>query len=463
MAFVIAAPASSNGKTLLSLLLCSWAIKKGKSLQAFKVGPDYLDPQLLSSVTKLPCRNLDPVLCGQEWVINNFNHFASSTDFSLVEGVMGLFDGIGSSTKGSTAEIAKLLNLQVVLVVKANGQAGSIAALIKGFKDFDPKLNISGVVLNNVNSNRHKELLTEALSKISIKVLGCIPQNDNLIIENEDLGLKPAHEITNFNSLIDIWSSLAEKYLQVNYFEELLKKPNKLEYPKSMLIKKENKLLSKEKIEIAIAQDKIFHFRYPETKECLKEIGFNLIDWKLSDDKAIPSKAKLLIIPGGFPEQFAEEISQCKRSLNSIRDFSKKNLIYAECGGMLILGKLLTDKNGLEFPMANLLPFTAKQGKLKVGYRDIKCISDGLISKKGDILTGHEFHKWEIKPLTKNNIDTQFLKHNKELYYPWETKGWGVESTEEGWCNKYLHASWIHLHWPSSPSILKNITNKLNS
>ena len=168
MAFVIAAPSSGAGKTLLSLILSSWVSYKGKTIQTFKVGPDYLDPQQLSLVSKRPCRNLDLILSGRNWVEDSFYGFSNSAEFTLIEGVMGLFDGLGSSRKGSTADIARLLDLPVVLIVDAKGQAASLASSVKGFRDEDKHLKIAGVVLNNVSTLRHQKLLVEVLRNINI-------------------------------------------------------------------------------------------------------------------------------------------------------------------------------------------------------------------------------------------------------------------------------------------------------
>ncbi|AAQ00171.1 MULTISPECIES: cobyrinate a,c-diamide synthase [Prochlorococcus] len=460
MAFVIAAPASSNGKTLLSILIASWARRNGESTQTFKIGPDYLDPQLLSAVTERPCRNLDTILCGKNWVVNSFNLYGSAAEYAFIEGVMGLFDGIGSSDKGSTADIARLLNLPLLLVVDARGQAGSIAALVKGFKDFDHTLNIAGVVLNKVNSSRHKVLLTEALTKINVKVLGCLPKDDYLSIPSRSLGLQPAHEISNIEKLINTWASIAEKNLDFCSLRPLLKAPSQSNSLSNILFKNNLKNPRLKRTTIAIAEDKAFHFRYPETKECLEELGINLIKWQITQDSPIPKQAKGLIIPGGFPEQFAEEISQCKRSLNSIKEFLNNYPIYAECGGMLILGKSLSDTNEKKFPMAGILPFNAKEGKLKVGYRKLTAISNSLISNKGDLINGHEFHRWKLDINGSNDLDITkkepMIQSSMNLYSPWEIRGWGIDTRQEGWSNKNFHASWIHLHWASSPSILQN-------
>ena len=175
MACVIAAPASGSGKTLVSLAITSWARKREMSLQPFKVGPDYLDSQLLAAAAGRPCRNLDTVLCGDGWVRACFHCHAPRADLALIEGVMGLFDGVGSSQEGSTADVALLLNLPVILVIDANGQVQSLAALVCGFRDRKPELKLAGVVVNRVTSKRHGQLLEEVLNGIGMPMLGCLP------------------------------------------------------------------------------------------------------------------------------------------------------------------------------------------------------------------------------------------------------------------------------------------------
>ena len=193
MSCIISSTSSHSGKTLLSLILSSWVKSIKKTVQTFKVGPDYLDPQQLSAVSNKACRNLDLILSGENWVKDSFNHFGGLTDFSLIEGVMGLFDGIGSSSKGSTAELAKVLSLPIVLIIDARGKAASLAALIKGFKEHDKELKIAGIVLNNVQSSRHEKILLEVLNQINIKPLGFLPRCEDLYLPSRHLGLAPVH------------------------------------------------------------------------------------------------------------------------------------------------------------------------------------------------------------------------------------------------------------------------------
>ena len=459
MACVIAAPASGSGKTLLSLLLASWARHRKLKLQSFKVGPDYLDPQQLSAVSQKPCRNLDLILCGSHWVRENFYKFSEAAELVLVEGVMGLFDGVGSSSEGSTAALAHFLELPIVLVVDARGQAASLAALVKGFRDQDPRLQLAGVVLNHVNSLRHKTLLAEVLETIDVKMLGCMPNNPQLNLTTRHLGLAPAHEIEDLEERIRRWALLAEINLDLKTFEKLLKPPKNTNRQASQIIESDKKRITLNLNPIAIAEDQAFHFRYPETKEYLEELGIPCLKWKPIEDEPIPKEAKGLIIPGGFPEQYSEQISKCKRSMRELRVFFGSRPIYAECGGMLMLGETLSDFNGHKYSMAGLLPFHAQKGILKVGYRNIKSKIDSPIVKKDDELIGHEFHRWEliVKKSSPNSINNFGSNDRGKKVNPlWEVKGWETKKIEEGWGNKMFHASWIHLHWPSSPKILES-------
>ena len=442
MACVISAISSNSGKTLLSLLLISWLKSINKTVQTFKVGPDYLDPQQLTAVSKKACRNLDLILSGESWVKENFNYFGGLTDYSFVEGVMGLFDGIGSSSKGSTAELAKILSLPVVLIVDARGKAASLAALINGFKEHDKELKIAGVVLNNVQTPRHEKILLEVLDQINIKSLGSLPSCKDLYLPARNLGLAPAHEILDLEIKIKKWASIAKDHLNIESFRTLLLSPESNKKTINLLQKKKSEVFHP----IAIAEDEAFHFRYQETKELLEGNGMPTITWKPLENEQIPKEAKGLIIPGGFPEQHANQLSNSTISLNSIKMFSKKFPIYAECGGMMLLGKSIFDLEGREHAMAGILPFKAKKGNLKIGYREATTKNNSPITTPGNKLIGHEFHRWEI-------INESY---NSSINKLWDIKGWNMEIKNEGFCNHLIHASWIHLHWASSPLILEN-------
>ena len=466
MPCIIAAPSSGSGKTILSLILTAWATSHNKSIQTFKVGPDYLDPQQLSAVAKKTCINLDVLLSGKRWVNETFYKYGKLADYSLIEGVMGLFDGIGSTSEGSTADLAISLDLPIILVVEAKGQAASLAPLVKGFRDECKKLNFAGVVVNKVNTFRHKQLLEEVLRQVGVKMLGAIPHNKELIIPQRHLGLAPVNEMKNLEERLKSWASIAESSLKMKDLEVLLKSSHTLYSTYHIKhANKEKKKILLEPSPIAIAEDNAFHFRYQETKEKLEELNMPTIRWSPMNDEEIPKEAKGLIIPGGFPEIHAEQLSYSLKSLESLRSFFNTHPIYAECGGMLLLGETLTDLEGNSHKMSGILPFKSKKSNLKVGYRRLKSLDNSLILEKNDNLIGHEFHKWEIYPSDSLKlVDSYNYNHlvHELIKHPWEIKGWGVDPLIEGWSNRLLHASWIHLHWPSSPKILELWAKKVN-
>ena len=438
MAAVIAAPSSGSGKTLLCLALLSWAQQRGQRIQPFKVGPDYLDAQLLSQASGLACRNLDLNLCGETWVQHAFHGYGGASDLTLVEGVMGLFDGIGSSETGSTADVARLLGLPVVLVLDAGGQAASLAALVRGFRDHDPRLVIAGVVLNKVSSPRHRELLGEVLDRMEMPLLGCLPRTEALALPGRHLGLAPAHELKNPEQRRQAWAALANEHLAMERLEPLLQAPRPGPLPLAKM-----PAVQGQPLPVALASDAAFHFRYQETGELLEHMGMPVLRWSPLADEAIPADAKGLILPGGFPEQHAAQLSSCERSLKSLRAFVRQRPIYAECGGMLLLGERLTDLGGISHSMAGLLPFTARRGPLRVGYRRLQARRDSPVVESGQKLVGHEFHRWELHT-NRRPSDRSVL---------WDIEGWKVHRRSEGWVDQTVHASWVHLHWASSTTI----------
>ena len=450
MSCIISAPATGNGKTTVSLLISSWAYSKGLNLQTFKVGPDYLDQQQLSSINHPICRNLDIFLSGEKWVKKTFIKYASKVDLSFVEGAMGLFDGLGPTDFSSTANVAKVLKLPIIFVVDARGKVASLLPMLRGFKDFDNKVKIKGIIFNNVNSERHKQLIIEVFKNEPIKILGFLPFNEKITISRGNLGLTSPRESGKTIDL-DYFANFAEMYLNITQIIELLKPPknekSKIEYS--------NLLKLKDNRPIAIAEDKIFHFQYPETKEYLTELGIPIISWNIYDDEEIPIDAKALIIPGGFPEKYAKHISSSKRSLNSLRNFYKRGFIYAECGGMMILGKSIEDQNGCQYEMGGVLPLKFKKGNLSVGYRYLKGKKNSLFLKDNQSLRGHEFHYWQIK--NDSFIFEKHLKRSSRFNPSWKIKSWGTKYIDEGLENKYIHASWIHLHFPSSTIATKNL------
>jgi cobyrinic acid a,c-diamide synthase len=440
MACLIAAPSSGSGKTLLTLSLIAWARQQGQSIQPFKVGPDYLDPQLLTAASGRPCRNLDLSLCGEDWVRGSFLRHGSTADLAVVEGVMGLFDGIGPSSDGSSAAVAAALQLPVVLVVDASGQAQSLAALVRGFQQHDPSLRLAGVVLNRVSSPRHRELLDAVLEGIDVPLLGSLPRNLSLELPSRHLGLAPAHELERLEGRLEAWASLAQEHLDLGALLPLLQPPSSRVPPLDSLNAEPPNGTSRSLLPVAVAQDAAFHFRYPEMQESLEALGMPVLSWSPLADEAIPEEATGLILPGGFPEQHAAALSECKQSLTALRHWFRQRPLYAECGGMLLLGQTLTDLEGRAHPMAGVLPFGARRGNLQVGYRQLTATADSLLLRKGERYVGHEFHRWSLETVGKEES-------------LWQVEGWRSQRREEGWNLNHVHASWVHLHWGGCSTI----------
>jgi cobyrinic acid a,c-diamide synthase len=374
-------------------------------------------------------------------------------EFSLIEGAMGLYDGLGSTTHSSTADVSKLLNAPVIFIVNARGQVASLLATVRGFKDFDSELSIVGIIFNNVNSDRHKKLINEVFKNEDIEILGFLPSDSKITLNKANLGLlSPLDDSKKID--VEYFANFAERNLDIFSLIKLLKSPKKKIVNSDSL--KDFKI-DKSK-PIAIAEDKIFHFQYPETKEFLSEIGIPLISWSIYDDEEIPNEVSSLIIPGGFPEKYADHISNSTKSLNSLRKFRKNGFIYAECGGMMILGDFIKDENGINHKMSGILPFGSKKSNLSVGYRYIEGLKDTPIIKQNQLVRGHEFHYWEIvNNLSK--LDLRKAEHQKKLFSPWKIKSWKTEYKDEGFFDEKLHASWIHLHLPSAPEVAKNFIN----
>jgi len=443
MACLIAAPSSGSGKTLLSLSLIAWARQQRFSLQPFKVGPDYLDPQILGACAGIPCRNLDLPLCGSDWVRSSFHGYGGRCDMALVEGVMGLFDGIGSSGEGSSAAVAKHLQLPVVLVVDAGGQARSLAAVVSGFRDLDSKVQLAGVVLNRVSTARHRLLLEEVLANIEVPCLGCLPQDPSLELPSRHLGLAPAHELNHLGLRLGEWAAIADQFLRMDVFQHLMAAPSPGSDPiQSVLMEAVEESRVQQPLPVAVAQDDAFHFRYPEMQDCLEALGMPMVSWHPLNDEPVPASAYGLVIPGGFPELHAQQLSSCRRSLLSLREWIQRKPLYAECGGMLMLGTSLSDGDGCSHDMAGVLPFRAERGSLQVGYRRLTATQDSLLLSEGDQWMGHEFHRWQLSEDAMGRWQPL-----------WQVEGWHIGSKEEGWALPTVHASWVHLHWASSSTI----------
>ncbi|MEO1131757.1 MAG: cobyrinate a,c-diamide synthase [Cyanobacteria bacterium J06639_1] len=429
MAIAIAAPASGSGKTTLTLAILAALKRRGHSVASFKVGPDYIDPTFHSAATGAPCRNLDPFLTSEAYVRRCFAHHCRNASAAVVEGVMGLFDGkAGTFGFASTAHVAKLLQLPVVLVLDAARMGNSAAAIAYGFQHFDPEVQIAGIICNRVGSPRHAEILTEAIAPLGIPFLGCIPPAPDIQLPSRHLGLIPADETDTLPDLFDRLSYLAETHLDWDRLLPLLAPP-----PSSRSELWDDLPEISGSPRIAVARDRAFNFYYADNLDLLTRLGAELVYFSpLADGFEIANTCDGLYLGGGFPELWAAGLSDQWRS----RPLREDIPIYAECGGLMVLGRSLRDLNGVAHEMAGRFPCDVTMTKkLTLGYRDAIARIDTPLLQAGDRVRGHEFHHSTCTPSPR------------PIYQ--------FERDREGWSNDLIHASYLHLHWGAQPFVVR--------
>lgn len=379
-AIVVAAPASGSGKTLLTLSLLRALRDRGLRVASAKVGPDHIDPRFHEAATGLPCFNLDPWAMSPGQIGGLMASLGQLADYIIIEGVMGLFDGPAGAS-GSTADLARLLGLPVVLVVDASHQAQSVAALVHGFSTFSRDIAVAGVILNRVASGRHDSLLRSALTALpAVQVLGTVRRIDSLALPSRHLGLVQAQE----NQLLE--SFLASAALTVAR-ETIL--DNLLTMMMTPVIRGENDaLLAPPAQRIAVAEDIAFSFAYPHLLHTWRRQGAEITLFSPLADEPAPASAEAVILPGGYPELHAGRLAANTGFLTSLRQ--SQALIYGECGGYMVLGDALVDAEGTAHAMAGLLPLTTSFAtrSLHLGYRKLQPVG-GLWTKP---LSAHEFH-----------------------------------------------------------------------
>lgn len=418
-AFLIGAPSSGSGKTTVTLGLLRALKNRGFDIQAFKSGPDYIDPKFHELATSNPSVNLDMFFSGEGEVKRIFQHYSKGSEISVVEGVMGLFDGY-DKIKGSSAELAKILELPIVLVVNAKGAAYSIAPLLYGYKNFDKSIHIAGVIFNNVRTETHYNILKEVAESIGISSFGYIPHRSDLSVPSRHLGLS-IDEKDCFSELADKLAVHISTYVNI----DLLLEKTKIT---SMELSEKEVLPPKKRIKIAIAKDEVFSFFYYENLRKLKDIG-ELIFFSPLNDCCLP-QVDYLFLPGGYPEFFLEKLSANTSMKQSIKAFAEKGgKIWAECGGMMYLCKGMIDTEGKTFDLANVIDLqaTMQQMKLTLGYRQF--------AYNGIDFRGHEFHYSSLLPNEGKSVCQIYNAKNGEV----NTKLFRYKNVLAGYTHIYLH------------------------
>ncbi len=426
-AIMVAGTGSGVGKTTVAMGLMSVLSKKYK-VQPFKVGPDFIDPGHHTQICGRQSRNLDSFIMGEYGVLETFWRASADSDFCIIEGVMGLFDGIDVTEIASSAHVAKILNVPVVLVVDVHGASRSIAATIRGFIEFD-KVNIQGIILNNVGSSRHTEIVKESLSSSGIKipVIGALPKSMEILIPSRHLGLHMAGE-NDYN--IKLLEEFIEKYIDIESVKTIASSftSTSMDF---------NDISEKSNVNIGIAMDSAFCFYYHDSFDAFRKSGAELIFFSPICDE-LP-QVDGLYIGGGYPELYAGEL-EASKTRHMIKKAADDGMpIYGECGALLYLNKgLEIDRN---YRMAGILGATSRMtDKLAaLGYTEAQVISDSPLAKKGKVIKGHEFHY----SVTECDRDARFVYKLK--------RGKGISNGMDGIMEHNTLASYMHTH-PASIS-----------
>lgn len=431
-ALLIAGTGSGVGKTTVALGLMA-ALSKKYNVQPFKVGPDFIDPSHHTYICNRPSRNLDSFIMGERGVLETFKRGSQGADFCIIEGVMGLFDGLDETEVASTAHIAKILNVPVVLVVNAHGVSRSIAALVKGFAEFD-RVNIQGIILNNAGSERHVKLIKDSLrgAGIEIPVIGALPQNPQVSIPSRHLGLHMAGEMNTpyLNTGTELLSGFIEKHIDIEAVKAIA---GNFTAPDVELNEPEGKF----NVKIGIAQDSAFCFYYQDSFDALRNLGAELIFFSPMHDEFPDVDG--IYLGGGYPELYAKEL-EASSTRSRIKKAAYDGMpIYGECGALLYLNESLeTDRT---YRMAGVLGASSMMtGKLQaLGYTEALAVADSPFAKKGKIIRGHEFHY----SVTECDRDARFAYELK--------RGKGIHAGKDGLMEHNAMASYMHTH-PASNS-----------
>ncbi|WP_353929946.1 cobyrinate a,c-diamide synthase [Okeanomitos corallinicola TIOX110] len=470
MPLIIAGERSGVGKTTVTLTLLSSLCRRGFKVQSFKVGPDYIDPMFHQYVTGLPCRNLDAVLTSESYIQKCFEIHSQECEYALVEGVMGLFDGVGNSSNlepidqmdfASTAHVARLLNIPVVLVIDCSRLSGSVAAIAHGYCSLDDRIKIAGLVLNRVGSDRHLSLLKKSLRKLQLPVLGVLRREDNISIPDRHLGLIPTGELPELDNIINRLADLGdscfdwEKLLPLLQVSECLSEEiNNFQINEPQRRRERREIQDiKSKVRIAVARDKAFNFYYQDNLDLLEELGAELVFWSPLNDSQLPSNIQGMYFGGGFPEVFAQQLSANNNLIKEVRKAILSGIpTIAECGGLMYLCENIIDFENQAWSMVGILPTDAQMDKrLTLGYRRAVVLENSFLLNSGTNIYGHEFHRSHV------------ITHPQQPLF--DTYRYDCEENTglEGWNLPHVHASYVHQHWGESVEIPEMFLQKCQS
>lgn len=441
---VIAGTHSGVGKTTLTLGLLAALRRRNLAVQPFKVGPDYIDPGLHQVAAGRVSHNLDSWLGTATAVQQLFLKYAQSSDLALVEGVMGLFDGAkGQGEMGSTAQVAKLLQAPVVLIFSAKGLARSAAALVHGYRTFDPSVRIGGVIANGISSERHREFIRQTVEEeVGLPLLGAIEKNKAIVMPERQLGLLPATENQALGQVLNQLADLVEEQVDLTAIIQLARSaPTINAGPEAAGVKDFTG------VHLAVAMDEAFHFYYQDSLDYLTELGVTLHFFSPLRDGKLPVNCHGIYIGGGFPEEFLPTLAANQSLKESLWQAYHRGVpIYAECGGLMYLCRSICSLTGTEFVGVGLVPGRVRMGQrlAALGYVKATIQRPCLLGQAGEELKGHEFHWSSISGLPEETALYQLVG------------GRGVPGRPDGYVRANLAASYVHLHFRYQPQVARN-------
>jgi cobyrinic acid a,c-diamide synthase len=430
---VVAGVTSGVGKTTVAVAVMHALRKRGLKVQPFKVGPDFIDPSYHTFVTKRQSRNLDVWMMGKQGVLDCFAGACRGADVAVIEGVMGLFDGMsGKDDFASTAHVARILDAPVVLVVDAGKGARSIAAIILGFLRFDSKVRIAGIVLNNVAGDRHAGYITEALAgKVRVPVVGIVRRNSEIRMEERHLGLVPAPELqeSKRKAIVEAAKYVADQ-IDIDKMLDLCGTGRLPDAPAGTKLAK--------KARIAVALDESFNFYYADNLDALRRSGAEIVFFSPVHEPGLPKDIHGIVLGGGFPEVLADRLEKNRSMIKSIRKAVQDGMpVYGECGGLMYLTRSISGYRGEKKPrkMAGLIDAdTRMTSRLTLNYTEAEC--SGPVFGRAR-LRGHEFHYSSIENVAR---DSRFAYSMK--------KGKGITGDKDGFIiNENGLAAYMHLHF----------------
>jgi len=477
---VLAGTHSGVGKTTLATGLMAALKKRERPIQGYKVGPDYIDPSYHTAATGRASRNLDRWLLGEH--LPSVFAQSSRESWAVIEGVMGMYDGMsGTPGFGSTADVAKLLDAPIILIVDASSMSRSVAALVHGFSTYDPQVKLQGVIMNRVKSAAQEKILREALSEIQIPVLGVLPKELSLKLPERHLGLVPVGEGGLLEGFIETLSELITKHVDLDLVESIMlgasefnegitsqetEKNNSCSGsnsnigifnsgsdadsdPNSNLKPNPNLNQGTENntgFRLGLAWDEAFLFYYQDALDLAENLNATIVPFSPLHDLSLPEDLDGIFIGGGFPELHLKSLSDNTPFLDSLCAYAASDKpIYAECGGYMYLGKSIKDFEGKELPMAGLIPMKAEMTKRLqgIGYRKGVFLEDNFLGPRGTTVQGHEFHYSRVV-------------YEKEYPPAYELFRGDEALRLEGYARNNIIASYLHLHFAGHQELLEH-------